>query len=54
MTIGIFINPGVVRRRRGQMRCRASTAASNTTPLSDRYARFLIEEILPEVGKNTT
>ena len=50
VTIGIFINPGVV-----------PTANSNALPrfnrsfeydgLGDRYARFLLEEILPEVAK---
>ena len=31
---------------------RCATAASSTTTLSDQYARFLLEEILPEVGKS--
>ena len=51
VTIGVFINPGVV-----------SAVSSNALPrfnrsfeydgLGDQYARFLLEEILPEVGKN--
>jgi gluconolactonase len=51
VTIGIFINPGVV-----------PAASDNGLPrfnrsfeydgLGDQYARFLLEEILPEVGKN--
>ncbi len=50
VTIGIFINPGVV-----------PAPSTNALPrfnrsfeydgLGDRYARFLLEEILPEVGK---
>ena len=50
VTIGVFINPGVV-----------PAANSNSLPrynrsfeydgLGDRYARFLLEEILPEVGR---
>lgn len=51
VTIGIFINPGVV-----------PAASSNALPrfnrsfeydgLGDQYARFLLEEILPEVAKD--
>ena len=44
-TIGIFLDPGV----------HADTTASNRSfeydTLSDQYARFLLEEILPEVEK---
>ena len=45
VTVGIFIHPGVF----------AATAAPNRSfeydTLSDQYARFLLEEILPEVEK---
>ena len=51
VTIGVFINPGVV-----------LAASSNALPrfnrsfeydgLGDQYVRFLLEEILPEVAKN--
>jgi sugar lactone lactonase YvrE/predicted esterase len=51
VTIGVFINPGVV-----------PGVSSNSLPrfnrsfeydgLGDQYARFLLEEILPEVAKN--
>jgi gluconolactonase len=51
VTIGIFINPGVL-----------PALSSNALPrfnrsfeydgLGDRYARFLLEEILPDVGKS--
>lgn len=44
-TVGIFLNPGVF----------ADTTVSNRSfeydTLSDQYARFLLEEILPEVGR---
>ncbi len=45
VTIGVFINPGMKEipwdQRSNQYR-----------PLDDTYARFLLEEILPEVGKD--
>ncbi len=40
VTIGIFINPG-----------QPNNQSFEYDTLSDQYARFLIEEILPEVGK---
>ena len=43
-TIGIFINPGVMGLRYNR--------SFEYDALGDRYARFLIEEILPEVGKS--
>ena len=45
VTIGVFINPG---RREDDFNQREA----QYVPLSDAYARFLLEEILPEVGKN--
>ena len=51
VTIGIFINPGVVSRRPTKAARRAATAVSSTTRCRDQYARFLEKEILPEVGK---
>lgn len=51
VTIGVFINPGSVPA--GPM---GGAARSNRSfeydSLGDQYARFLLEEILPEVGKN--
>src|SRR5438093_12865916 len=44
VTIGIFINPGNNPSERAQRSVEYDT-------LSDRYARFLEKEILPEVGK---
>lgn len=50
VTIGIFISPGVVPapNEKAQPRFNRSFEYDG---LGDRYARFLIEEILPEVGK---
>src|SRR5262245_3410310 len=45
VTVGIFINPGQNPQERYQRSVEYDT-------LSDRYARFLEKEILPEVGKN--
>lgn len=50
-TIGIFINPGVLppaKAGSGQPRFNRSYEYD---ALGDRYARFLLDEILPEVGK---
>lgn len=52
VTIGIFIDPGVFpdqRDSKGQPRRNRSFEYDT---LSDTYARFLLEEILPEVGKS--
>ena len=50
VTVGIFINPGVVPAQKG------APARHNRSfeydSLSDQYARFLEKEILPEVGKH--
>jgi enterochelin esterase family protein len=45
VTIGVFINPG---RREDDFNQREA----QYVPLSDAYARFVLEEILPEVGKD--
>ncbi len=52
VTIGIFITPGA----RGEEYAEAgggnpNNRAAEYDALNDRYARFLIEEMLPEVGK---
>lgn len=51
VTIGIFINPGVVPPAKEGQQARKNRSFEYDT-LSDQYARFLLEEILPEVGKN--
>ena len=52
VTIGIFIDPGHrgVAAARGWLPTPANRSFEYDT-LSDQYARFLLEEILPEVGK---
>src|SRR5690348_6884901 len=51
ITIGIFINPGVLPARAESQQARFNRSFEYDA-LGDRYARFLIEEILPEVGKS--
>lgn len=50
VTIGIFINPGEEPPEKEGERTRKNRSFEYDT-LSDQYARFLLEEILPEVGK---
>lgn len=50
VTIGVFINPGVVPPAKEGQEPRKNRSFEYDT-LSDQYARFLLEEILPEVGK---
>jgi enterochelin esterase-like enzyme len=50
VTVGIFINPGVVPASAPGRRPRRNRSFEYDT-LSDQYARFLEEEILPEVSK---
>src|SRR5713101_7378898 len=50
VTIGIFINPGVLPALSQDQQARYNRSFEYDA-LGDRYARFLIEEILPEVGK---
>ncbi len=51
VTIGIFINPGVIPpAKEGQAPLKNRSFEYDT--LSDQYARFLLEEILPEVAKD--
>ena len=50
VTIGVFISPGVVPAPHANAQPRFNRSFEYDS-LGDRYARFLIEEILPEVGK---
>ncbi|MBL8232236.1 MAG: SMP-30/gluconolactonase/LRE family protein [Bryobacterales bacterium] len=50
VTIGIFINPGVLPALSEDQQSRYNRSFEYDA-VSDRYARFLIEEILPEVSK---
>ncbi|MDH3583464.1 MAG: alpha/beta hydrolase-fold protein, partial [Phycisphaerae bacterium] len=53
VTIGIFINPGhhEGKPRPGGSPWKADNRSFEYDTLSDQYARFLLQEILPEVGK---
>ncbi len=51
VTIGIFVNPGVVPPAREGALPRFNRSVEYDD-VSDRYARFLLEEIIPEVGKS--
>ena len=50
VTIGIFINPGVIPPAKDGAKPRRNRSFEYDT-LSSQYSRFLLEEILPEVGK---
>lgn len=51
VTVGIFINPGHVGEQKPGSPWQASNRSFEYDTLSDQYARFLLEEILPEVAK---
>ena len=50
VTIGIFINPGKVPAAKKGQEARSNRSFEYDT-LSDQYARFLMEEMIPEVAK---
>ena len=51
-TIAVFINPGHDKSRPRRKNGKPSNRGYEYDSLGDRYARFLIEEILPEVKKH--
>ena len=51
VTIGIFINPGLLPGQSPDHQARYNRSFEYDA-LGDRYARFLIEEMLPEVGRH--
>ncbi len=51
VTIGIFLNPGVVPPSKPDAKPRRNRSFEYDS-LGDQYARFLLDEILPEVGKS--
>jgi sugar lactone lactonase YvrE/enterochelin esterase-like enzyme len=51
VTIGVFIQPGIIPASGENRHPRYNRSFEYDTP-SDAYARFLLEEILPEVGKS--
>lgn len=50
ITVGVFVNPGTFPSGNPKAKPRSNRSFEYDT-LSDQYARFLEEEILPEVGK---
>ncbi len=50
VTIGIFLNPGQIPASEPDQKPRSNRSFEYDT-LSDQYARFLLEEILPEVSQ---
>ena len=54
VTIGIFINPGHNSAELPENPFRASNRSWEYDEMSELYARFLIEELIPEVGKKYT
>jgi sugar lactone lactonase YvrE/enterochelin esterase-like enzyme len=52
VTIGIFIDPGVLPSFAPESQQNRYNRSYEYDALGDRYARFLIDEILPEVGKS--
>ena len=49
--VGIFVNPGVMTGQKDAQGKPVSNRSVEYDTLSDAYARFLLEEILPEAGK---
>ncbi len=52
VTVGIFINPGHKGAELPKDKWKPNNRSFEYDTLSDQYARFLLEEILPEVGKS--
>ncbi len=50
VTIGIYVDPGVVPASKGKSQPRFNRSFEYDS-LGDRYARFLLEELIPEVSK---
>jgi sugar lactone lactonase YvrE/enterochelin esterase-like enzyme len=53
VTIGVFVSPGVLPARADAQQNRYNRSFEYDS-MGDRYARFLIEELLPEVGRAHT
>jgi gluconolactonase len=51
VTVGVFVDPGIVPSANGEPEVRYDRSFEYDA-LGDRYARFLLEELLPEVGKD--
>lgn len=51
VTVGVFVNPGVLPSARGTNALPRYNRSYEYDGLGDRYARFLAEELLPEIRK---
>jgi enterochelin esterase-like enzyme len=51
LTIGIFVNPGHIGQEMPEDRWRANNRSVEYDSLGGEYARFLVDELLPEVGR---
>ena len=54
ITIGVFINPGVVKTPDGKVALDRFNRSYEYDGLGDNYARFLLEELLPDVETRKT
>ena len=54
ITVGVFVNPGQVRATDETTTLDRYNRSFEYDGLSDAYARFILEEILPDVEKHTT
>jgi enterochelin esterase family protein len=52
ITIGLFINPGHRSETTPERPWNANNRSFEYDTLSDQYARFLLDEMLPEIGKD--
>ena len=52
VTIGVFVNPGNIGTELPADPWRGTNRSQEYDTLSESYARFLLEELLPEVGKS--
>jgi len=52
VTIGLFINPGHRGDKFPESRWKSNNRSVEYDSLGDKYARFLIDELIPEVAKN--
>ncbi|APZ94584.1 enterobactin/ferric enterobactin esterase [Fuerstiella marisgermanici] len=52
VTIGVFINPGHKADKQPENRWRANNRSFEYDTLSDQYARFVIEELLPHIAED--
>jgi gluconolactonase len=54
ITVGVFVTPGVVKAKDGNAALDRFNRSFEYDGMGDTYARFILEEILPEVEKHRT